>query len=48
VDRGQDQVVLVEQRHAGLIAGRVGQIQRELGQKAFARRISGSDLLELE
>src|SRR5437762_1083237 len=46
VDRNQ--VILVEQRHASLVAGRVGRIQRELGQEAFARRISGSDLLELE
>src|SRR3954454_3788511 len=48
MDRRQDEVVLVEQRQAGLVAGRVGRIQRELGQEAFARRISGSDLLELE
>ncbi len=48
VDRGQDEVVLVEQRYTGLVAGRVGRIQSELGQKAFPRRISGSDLLELE
>src|SRR5215216_977630 len=36
VDRRQDQIVLVEQRHAGLVAGRVGWIQRELGQEALA------------
>src|SRR5207237_2347886 len=34
--------------YAGLVAGRIGRIQRELGQEAFPRRISGSDLLELE
>ena len=36
---------LVEQGHAGLIAGSVGRIQREFSQEAFARRISGRDLL---
>ena len=45
VDRGQDQVVFVEQRYAGLVAGGVGRIQREFGEEAFARRISGGDLL---
>jgi hypothetical protein len=48
VNRRQDQIVLVEQRHAGLVAGRVGRIQRELGQEALARRISGSNLLKLQ
>ena len=48
MDRGQDQVVLVEQRHAGLVAGRVGRIERQLGQESFARWIAGGDLLELE
>ena len=48
MDRGQDQVILVEQRHAGLVAGRVGRIQSEFGQETLARRIPGGDLLELE
>src|SRR4051812_25588719 len=48
MDRGQDEVVLVEQRHTGLVAGRIGGIQGELGQEAFARRISRGDLFELE
>jgi hypothetical protein len=28
VDRRQDQIILVEQRHTGLVAGRVGGIKR--------------------
>ena len=48
MDRGQDQIVLVEQRHAGLIAGRIRRIEREFGQKAFAGRIARGDLLQLQ
>ena len=48
MDRREDQIVLVEQRHAGLVAGGVGRIERQLGQEALARRIAGGDLLELE
>src|SRR5438105_15675279 len=42
------EVVLVEQRNACLVARRVRRIQCEFGQEAFARRISGGDLLELD
>ena len=41
VDRGKDEVILVEQRHAGLIAGRIGWIQGQFGQEAFAGGIYG-------
>jgi hypothetical protein len=36
VDGRQDQVVLVEQRRAGAVAGGIGRIERELGQEALA------------
>ena len=48
VDGGEDQVVLVEERRAGLVAGRVGRVEGELGEEALARGIAGGDLLELE
>ena len=40
MDRGEDQIVFVEQRHAGLVAGGVRRIEGELGQKTLARRIA--------
>ena len=48
MDGGQDQIVLVEQRDAGLVAGRVRRIERQLGEEALARRIAAGDLLELD
>ena len=47
MDGGEDEVVLVEQRHAGLGAGGVGRIEGELGEEALAARIGGRDLGEL-
>ena len=40
VDRRQDQVVLVALRRAGLVAGGLGRVERQLGQEALARRRS--------
>ena len=48
VDGREDQIVLIEQRHAGLVARGVGRIERQLGQEALARGIARGDLLELE
>src|SRR5690606_31948072 len=48
MDGRQDQIVLVEQRHAGLAGGGVWRIKREFGEEAFARRIAGSNVLELD
>src|SRR5437660_10294012 len=48
MDGRQDEVVLVQQRHARLIAGRIRWIQGEFGEKAFTRRIPTSYLLELD
>ena len=48
MDGGEDQIILVEQRHAGLVAGRVRRVERQFGQEALARRIAGRDLLELQ
>ena len=44
----ENEIVVVEQRYAGLVAGRIRRIQRQFGQEAFARRISRRDLLELQ
>jgi hypothetical protein len=44
----QDQIVLIGQRHAGLVAGRIGRIERQLGEEALARRIAAGDLFELD
>ena len=48
MDGREDQIVLVEQRHAGLVAGRVGRIERQFGEEALARRIAAGDLFELD
>ena len=48
VDGGQDQVILIKQRHTCLVASGVGGIQSEVGQKARSRWIAGRDLLELQ
>ncbi len=48
MDRREDQIILVEQRHAGLIAGGVRRIERQFGQEPLARRIARRDLLELQ
>ena len=48
MDGREDQIVLVEQRHAGLVAGRVRRIERQFGEEALARRIAAGDLLELD
>ena len=47
VDGRQDQVVLVEQRRAGLRARRARRIEREVGEERFARGIARSDAHEL-
>src|SRR5207237_6593840 len=47
VDGRQDQIVLVQQRHTGLVAGRVRRIQGEFRQEAFARGISAGYLFKL-
>ena len=48
MDRGQDQVILVENRRAGLIAGRVRRVERQFGEEALARGIARRDLFELQ
>ncbi|MDT4830740.1 hypothetical protein FQZ97_642150 [compost metagenome] len=47
MDGRQDQVVLVEQRRAGPVAGGFGRIERELGEKAFARAIAARQSRQL-
>jgi hypothetical protein len=44
----KDHIILVEQRHTGLVAGRVRRIERELRQESFSRGISSRDLFELD
>src|ERR1700730_9188315 len=48
MDRRKDQIVLVEQRHAGLVARRVRRIERKFGQETLPGRITVCDLLELD
>ena len=48
MDRRKDQIILVEQRHARLVARRVRRIERELRQEPLARGIAARDLLELQ
>jgi hypothetical protein len=44
---GKDQIVFIEQRRPRLVAGRVGRVERQFGQKLLARPVAGGDLLEL-
>jgi hypothetical protein len=44
MDRRQDQVVLVEQRHAGFIAGCIRRIKGDLGEKALAAGVTGCNM----
>ena len=48
VDGGEDQVVLVEVRRAGLVAGRVRRVEGEVGEEALAGGIGLGDALELD
>ena len=47
MDGGQDQVILVLVRRAGLVAGGLGWVERELGQEALAAGRAGSQALQL-
>jgi hypothetical protein len=47
-DGREDQGILVQQWHAGLIACSVRWIKREVGQEARAGRIAGGDVLKLQ
>ena len=44
---GQYEIVFVQERIAGLIAGRGRWVERQLGQESFACRIAACDLFEL-
>jgi hypothetical protein len=48
MDGRQDQVILIQQRHAGLIARGVRWVERQFGEKAFAGGIAAGDLLKLD
>ena len=48
MDRRQDQVILIEQRYTGLIAGCIRRVEGQFCQKPLARRIAGRDLFELK
>src|SRR5262245_54587642 len=47
VDSREDQVIFIQQRPAGLIAGRIRRIERELSEKALARRVGRRNLCKL-
>src|SRR3984893_15342570 len=47
MDGRQNQIILIEQRNARLITGRVRRIERQLRQEPFAGRITRRDLLKL-
>jgi hypothetical protein len=48
VNGREDEVILIEQRLAGAVAGGVGRVERELGQEPLAARIGRGDLHELK
>ena len=47
VDRGQDQVVLVQQRRPGQVGGGGRRVQRELGEEPAARVVPAGEVREL-
>src|SRR5260370_14959371 len=48
MDRREDQVVFVKQRHGGLVAGRIRRIERQLGEEALPRWIAAGNLFKLD
>ena len=44
----EDQIILIAQGNARFGAGGVGRVERQLGQKLFARRIGRRDLFQLQ
>src|ERR1700730_17476192 len=48
MDRREDQIILVEPRHACLVARRVRRIERKFGQETLPGGITVCDLLELD
>src|SRR5258708_6078284 len=48
MDRREDQVVFVKQWLAGLVAGRIGRIERQLGEEALPRWIAAGNLFKLD
>ena len=48
MNRRKDQVILIQHRHAGLIARGIRRVERQLGQEARPRRIACGNLLELQ
>ena len=48
MDRRQDQIIFIEQWHPGLITRGVRRIECEVGEKAFAGRISARNLFKLD
>ncbi|MNY61023.1 hypothetical protein D3C86_1976490 [compost metagenome] len=44
----EDHVILIEQRHTSLIAGRIRRIKRQFGEEPFARGVTRGDLFELQ
>ena len=47
MDGGEDQVILILVRHAGLIAGGAGRIEREFSQETFAAGKRAGNAFEL-
>jgi hypothetical protein len=43
----EDEIILIEYRHASLVAGRVWRIESQFRKKALARRIAAGDLFQL-
>src|SRR6266480_5156459 len=48
MDGRKDQIILVEQRHAGLVAGRVRRIERQFYQETLPRGIPTRNLFKLD
>ena len=48
MDGRENQIILIQQRCPGVIAGRIRRIECEVGQKVLSRPLAGSDLLKLD
>jgi hypothetical protein len=48
MDGRENQIILIQKRNPGVIAGRIGRIERQLGQEVHSRPIADGNLLKLD
>jgi hypothetical protein len=48
MDGRENQIILIQKRNPSVVAGRIGWVERQLGQEVLSRPIAGGDPLELD